>query len=68
MKKVRTGRTGTQTMEEKEMELRKAKRDAIKAAFELGYMSMFKGVEKEINEAKSVAEVTRIMTTCRRAS
>jgi len=68
MKKVRTGRTGTQTMKEKEMELRKAKRDAIKAAFELGYMSMFKGVEKEINEAKSVAEVTRIMTTCRRAS
>lgn len=68
MKKVRTGRTGTQTMEEKEMELKKAKRDAIKAAFELGYMSMFKGVEKEINEAKSIAEITRIMTTCRRAS
>lgn len=53
---------------EKEMELRKAKRDAIKTAFELGYMSMFKGVEKEINEAKSIVEVTRIMTTCRRAS
>lgn len=53
---------------EKEMELRKAKRAAIKAAFELGYMSMFKGVEKEINEAKSIAEVTRIMTTYRRAS
>ena len=68
MKKVRTGRTGTQTMKEKEMELKKAKRDAIKAAFELGYMSMFKGVEKEINEAKSIAEVTRIMTTCRRSS
>lgn len=68
MKKVRTGRTGTQTMKEKEMELRKAKRAAIKAAFELGYMALFKGVEKEINEAKSIAEVTRIMTTCRRAS
>lgn len=68
MKEVRTGRTGTQTMKEKEMELRRAKRNAIKAAFELGYMSMFKGVEEEINKAKSIAEVTRIMTTCRRAS
>lgn len=55
-------------MKEKEMELRKAKRNAIKAAFELGYMSMFKGVEKEINEAKTVTEVTRILATCRRAS
>lgn len=54
--------------EEKEMELRKAKRDAIKIAFELGYMSMFKGVEEEINEAKTVTEVTRILATCRRAS
>lgn len=54
--------------EEKEMELRKAKRDAIKTAFELGYMSMFKGVEEEINEAKTVTEVTRILATCRRAS
>ena len=53
--------------EEKEMELRKAKRDAIKIAFELGYMSMFKGVEEEINEAKTVTEVTRILATCRRA-
>ncbi len=54
--------------EEKEMELKKAKRDAIKAAFELGYMSMFKGVEEEINEAKTVTEVTRILATCRRVS
>jgi len=68
MKKVRTGRTGTQTMKEKEMELKKAKRDAIKAAFELGYMSMFKGVEKEINEAKTLTEVDRVLITCRRAS
>lgn len=68
MKKVRTGRTGTQTMKEKEMELRKAKRNAVKVAFELGYMNMFKEVEKEINEAKTVAEVTRILATCRRAS
>lgn len=53
---------------EKEMELKKAKKDALKAAFELGYMSMFKGVEEEINEAKTVTEVTRILATCRRAS
>lgn len=53
---------------EKEMELRKAKRDAIKAAFELGYMSMFKGVEEKINEAKTIREVDRVLTTCRRAS
>ena len=43
-------------------------KDAIKTAFELGYMSMFKGVEEEINEAKTVTEVTRILATCRRAS
>ena len=54
--------------EEKEMELRKAKKDAIKIAFELGYMNMFKGVKEEINEAKTVTEVTRILATCRRAS
>lgn len=53
---------------EKEMELRKTKRDAIKAAFELGYMSMFKGVEERINEAKTIREVDRVLTTCRRAS
>ena len=54
--------------EEKEMELRKAKKDAIKIAFELGYMNMFKGVKEEINEAKTVTEVTKILATCRRAS
>lgn len=54
--------------EEKEMELKKAKRDALKAAFELGYMDIFKGIREEINEAKTVAEVTRILATCRRAS
>lgn len=54
--------------EEKEMELRKAKKDAIKIAFELGYMNMFKGVKEEINEAKTITEVTRILATCRRAS
>lgn len=64
----KSNKTEAQIQNEKEMELRKAKRDAIKAAFELGYMSMFKGVEEKINEAKSIAEVTRIMTTYRRAS
>lgn len=64
----KSNKTEAQIQKEKEMELEKAKRDAIKAAFELGYMSIFKEVEKEINEAKSIAEVTRIMTTCRRAS
>lgn len=54
--------------EEKEMELRKAKKDAIKIAFELGYMNMFKGIREKINEAETVTEVTRILATCRRAS
>lgn len=68
MKKVRTGRTGKPTMEEKEMELRKAKRDAIKVAFELGYMDIFKGIREKINEAETVNAVTRILMECRRAS
>ncbi|HII08637.1 MAG TPA: hypothetical protein HA355_03500 [Methanosphaera sp.] len=53
---------------EKEMELKKAKRDALKAAFELGYMDIFKGIREEIDKAKTVTEVTRILATCRRAS
>ena len=53
---------------EKEMELRKVKRDALKAAFELGYMDMFKGIREKINEAKTVTAVTRILMECRRAS
>lgn len=53
---------------EKEMELKKAKRDAIKAARELGYLRMFKGIEEEINKAKTVTEVTRVLINCRRAS
>lgn len=35
---------------------------------ELGYLFKFKGVEEDIKNAKSIPEVTRIMTTCRRAS
>ncbi len=56
------------TEEEKMVELEKAKRDAIKAAFELGYMRMFNGVEEEINKAKTLTEVDRVLITCRRAS
>ncbi len=56
------------TEEEKRMELEKAKKDAIKAAFELGYMRMFNGIEKEINNAKTVTAVDRVLITCRRAS
>lgn len=56
------------TEEEKRMELEKAKRDAIKAAFELGYMRLFSGVEEEINKAKTLTEVDRVLITCRRAS
>lgn len=56
------------TEEEKMLELEKAKRDAIKAAFELGYMKMFSGIEKEINNAKTVTAVDRVLITCRRAS
>lgn len=53
---------------EKEMELKKVKRDAIKAARELGYLRMFKGIEEEVNKAKTVTEVTRVLINCRRAS
>lgn len=53
---------------EKEAELRKAKKEALTAAIELGYTRMFKDVEKKINEAKTIGEVDRILTTCRRAS
>lgn len=53
---------------EKEAELRKAKKEALTAAIELGYTRMFKDVEKKINEAKTIGEVDRVLTTCRRVS
>lgn len=56
------------TEKEKQAELRKAKKDAIKAAYELGYMRTFKNLEEEINNAKSIIAVDRILITCRRAS
>lgn len=53
---------------EKEAELRKIKKSALTAAIELGYTRMFKDVEKKINEAKTIGEVDRVLTTCRRVS
>lgn len=53
---------------EKEAELRKTKKNALTAAIELGYTKTFKDVEKKINEAKTIREVDRVLTTCRRAS
>lgn len=53
---------------EKEAELRKAKKDALTAAIELRYTRLFEDVEKKINEAKTIGEVDRVLTTCRRAS
>ncbi len=58
----------TKTEKEKEMELRQAKREAKKAAKELFYDIKFPSCLEEIDEAKTVIAVSRIMTTCRRAS
>lgn len=41
------------------------KRLALNAAGELGYLMRFPHVRNEIKQAKSVAEVERIMVTCR---
>lgn len=49
-------------------ELERTKRYAITAAYELGYMFRFDGIEEDIRNAKTVAEVSRIMSSCRRAS
>lgn len=58
----------TKTEQQKAKELRQAKREAIKIAKELFYDMKFPSCLEEIDEAKSIPEVTRIMTTCRRAS
>ena len=65
---MKMARNRFKSKEEKEAELRKAKKDALTAAIELGYTRMFKDVEKKINEAKTIGEVDRVLTTCRRAS
>ena len=65
---MKMARNRFKSKEEKEAELRKAKKDALTSAIELGYTRMFKDVEKKINEAKTIGEVDRVLTTCRRAS
>lgn len=61
-------KTEQQKEQQKAKELRQAKREAIKIAGELGYLYKFKGIDEDIKNAKSIPEVTRIMTTCRKAS
>lgn len=56
------------TEQQKEKELKQAKRDAKKIAKELFYDINFPSCLKEIDEAKTVIAVDRILTTCRRAS
>ena len=58
----------TEQEKAKAKELKQAKKEAIKIAGELGYLYKFKGIDEDIKNAKSIPEVTRIMTTCRRAS
>lgn len=53
---------------DKEKELQRTKRFAIKAAYELGYFRINPDIENEINEAKTAIAVDRIMRTHRRAS
>lgn len=53
---------------DKEKELQRTKRFAIKAAYELGYFRMNPNIENEINKAETIIAVDRIMRTHRRAS
>lgn len=53
---------------DKEKELQRTKRYAIKAAYELGYFRINPDIKNEINKAKTTIAVDRIMTTYRRAS
>ena len=46
--------------------LQEDKKDAIKAAREIGYTSKFPQIVKEIKEAKTSTEVMRIMATYRK--
>lgn len=56
------------TPKEIESELKRTKKNAITAAYQLKYMKLFDDVEERINNAKTVTEVTRIMASYRRAS
>jgi len=58
----------TKTEQQKAKELKQAKREAKKIAKELFYDIKFPSCLEEIDEAKTVIAVDRIMTTCRRAS
>ena len=53
---------------ERRVELNQTKKNAIKAAYDLGYLRIFDNVEENIRKAESIGEVNRIMITCRRAS
>lgn len=58
----------TKTEQQKAKELKQAKREAIRIAKELFYDIKFPSCLEEIDEAKTVIAVDRIMTTCRRAN
>lgn len=60
--------TNFKTPKQKEMELRNAKKHAIIAAEELGYLRKFPYARKEIEEAPSIQAITKIMASYRRAS
>ena len=47
--------------------LRQCKRDAIKAAKDIGYFDMFPNLKKEIEAAKTTDNVAKLMSTCRHA-
>ena len=51
-----------------EAELARTKKNAIRAAYELGYFRLNPNIGNEINGAKTVISVDRIMRTHRRAS
>lgn len=61
-------KTEQQKEQQKAKELKQAKREAKKIAKELLYDIKFPSCLEEIDEAKTVIAVDRIMTTCRRAS
>lgn len=48
--------------------LKMAKKDAIKAAKELGYVRMFENVEETINNAITINQISNIMCNYRKVS
>ncbi len=53
---------------QKEKELKREKRNAIKVAYELGYFEINPNIREDIYEAKTPIAIDRILRTCRRAS